>query len=59
MFCFQLQTQMYYIVERLKTDESPEDNKWTLTIRMPWLSVESGFAVRLHLFSLIFEVRNF
>lgn len=50
---------MYYILERLKADESPEDNKWTFTIRMPWLSVESGFAVRLHLFSLIFEVMNF
>lgn len=49
---------MYYIVERLKADEPTEDNKWDFTIRRPWLSVESGFAVRLHLFSLIFEVRN-
>lgn len=49
---------MYYILQRLKADEPPEDNKWAFTIRMPWLNVESRFAVRLHLFALIFEVRN-
>lgn len=51
----ELHSQMYYILQRLKADEPPEDNKWAFTIRMPWLNVESRFAVRLHLFALIFE----
>ena len=49
---------MYYILQRLKADELPEDNKWAFTIEKPWLNEESRFAVRLHLFTLIFEVRN-
>lgn len=49
---------MYCIVQCLKADEPSEDNKWPFTIRMPWYSVEFGFTVTLHLFSLISEVRN-
>ncbi|GBM42389.1 E3 ubiquitin-protein ligase HUWE1 [Araneus ventricosus] len=48
--------KMYYLLKRLNPEQIPVERKgWGIGSKLPWMPVESNFAVRLHLLTLIFE----
>lgn len=50
---------MYYMINRLSPDQIAMDHKdWVDNSKLPWMPNDAKFAVRLHLFTLLMEVKK-
>ncbi|XP_054708625.1 E3 ubiquitin-protein ligase HUWE1-like [Uloborus diversus] len=52
----EMHVHMYSLLKHLKSGCIPKDKKgWGIGAKLPWVPAETRFAIRLHLFTLIFE----